>query len=167
MNNEQIRELVVYARALADQYENNLHDSDELFSECLMFITESILKLNKTTKYPVSNLKGRIKKKIESTSQKPADTYIDHDADLSGYEVEDKYSDDRQFVESIIDELPPRAQLIIKNYYGFYGSTYTLREIAEMTNLSADRVKQIRDLSLVRLKHKLRTKYEIYEFSDF
>lgn len=166
MNDEQIRELVVYARALADKYENT-HDSDEIFSETLMYLTECILNLNDTIKYPVSYLRGRIKGKIESIANKSDDKYIDRNADLSDFVVEDTYADGKWLIDSVIDELPIRAQQVIRSYYGFYGSTYTLREIAEMHNVSTDRVKQLKDLSLVRLRHKLRSKYQICKFSDF
>lgn len=64
----------------------------------------------------------------------------------------------REQVEKILDTLPEREKEVIKLYFGIGDETaHTLEEIAQRFNLTRERVRQIKERSLKRLKHVSRS----------
>ena len=62
----------------------------------------------------------------------------------------DSYFND--LIAAIIDSLPERQADIIRYRYGFYGRTYTLEEIGKVYGLSGERVRQICEDGLRRIR---------------
>ena len=62
-------------------------------------------------------------------------------------------------VEKILDTLTEREKEVIKLYFGIGDETaHTLEEIGQRFNLTRERVRQIKEKALRRLKHCSRSK---------
>ncbi|HUX95043.1 MAG TPA: RNA polymerase sigma factor RpoD/SigA [Bacteroidales bacterium] len=60
----------------------------------------------------------------------------------------------RKEIESVLNKLTPREAGIIRFYFGLNSKySYTLAEISEVFNLSRERVRQIKERAIKRLKH--------------
>jgi RNA polymerase primary sigma factor len=60
----------------------------------------------------------------------------------------------RKEIERVINTLTQREANIIRLYFGLNGKhVHTLREISEKYNLTKERVRQIKDKAIIRLKH--------------
>ncbi len=70
----------------------------------------------------------------------------------------------RNFIGSVIDSLPKRQAEIIRYLYGFYGRTYTLEEVGNIYGLSRERVRQIREDALKRIR---RNKNNYNQLKDY
>ncbi|MGC8767182.1 MAG: sigma-70 family RNA polymerase sigma factor [Brevinematia bacterium] len=55
-------------------------------------------------------------------------------------------------VRNIIESLPDREREIIKFRYGFYGKQYSLKEIGEMMGFTKERIRQIENQALKKIK---------------
>ena len=65
----------------------------------------------------------------------------------------------KEEVESMVDALPNRESRILKLYFGLDGEKpHTLEQIGTMHKLTRERVRQIKDKSLGRLRHKSRSR---------
>ena len=62
-------------------------------------------------------------------------------------------------IRSLIDSLTPRERLVIRHRFGFtegaVGPCATLAEVADLLNLSRERIRQIERLALAKLKHRV------------
>ncbi len=64
----------------------------------------------------------------------------------------------RQEIRRVLKSLTPREQKIIKMYFGLdYERPYTLEEIGERLKLTRERVRQIKERALGRLRHQSRS----------
>jgi RNA polymerase primary sigma factor len=70
----------------------------------------------------------------------------------------------RSFIGSVIDSLPERQAQVIRYLYGFYGRTYTLEEVGDIYGLSRERVRQIREDALKRIR---RNKKNYNQLKDY
>ena len=58
----------------------------------------------------------------------------------------------------MLDVLDGREKLIIQDYFGLSGSTRTLEDIGNDFDLTKERVRQIKEKAIRRLKHTSRSK---------
>lgn len=64
----------------------------------------------------------------------------------------------RQEIRRVLKSLAPREEKIIKMYFGVdYERPYTLEEIGERLKLTRERVRQIKERALLRLRHQSRS----------
>lgn len=64
----------------------------------------------------------------------------------------------RQEIRRVLKSLTPREQKIVKMYFGLdYERPYTLEEIGERLKLTRERVRQIKERALTRLRHQSRS----------
>lgn len=64
----------------------------------------------------------------------------------------------RQEIRRVLKSLTPREEKIIKMYFGVdYERPYTLEEIGERLKLTRERVRQIKERALIRLRHQSRS----------
>jgi len=73
------------------------------------------------------------------------------------YEVPEKPDDSDEHIPlaELLDEIPPRQREIIINYYGIGTHHQNLKEIGEKMNLSKERIRQLRDGGLDKLRTML------------
>jgi RNA polymerase primary sigma factor len=65
----------------------------------------------------------------------------------------------KQEVRSVLSTLAEREEEVVKLYFGIDGDTgYTLEEIGQRFNLTRERVRQIKEKAIKRLKHASRSK---------
>lgn len=79
----------------------------------------------------------------------------------SSYLAPDDYADIeldsmRYVMNQVMDCLDERENRIIRGYYGLDGVEYTLQEIAEDIGLTKERVRQIKDKALRKIRHNSR-----------
>ena len=67
-----------------------------------------------------------------------------------------KSKDDNIFIKGLIDELPDREKFIITNRYG--EESLTLQEIGKILNMTKERVRQLENLALMKLKKSIKQK---------
>ncbi len=72
----------------------------------------------------------------------------------------------RELVASVIDSLPDRQADIIRYLYGFYGRTYTLEEVGNIFGVSRERVRQIREDALKRIRRDKQNCDQLRDFYD-
>ncbi|MCB0293764.1 MAG: sigma-70 family RNA polymerase sigma factor, partial [Calditrichaeota bacterium] len=64
----------------------------------------------------------------------------------------------KQEIRRVLKSLTPREEKIIKMYFGVdYERPYTLEEIGERLKLTRERVRQIKERALIRLRHQSRS----------
>ena len=61
-------------------------------------------------------------------------------------------------VDAVLETLSENEREIIRMRFGFYGEEYTLKEISEKYKLTGERIRQIEEKALKRLKHPSRAK---------
>ncbi|MCX8029122.1 MAG: RNA polymerase sigma factor RpoD/SigA [Brevinematales bacterium] len=61
-------------------------------------------------------------------------------------------------IRKIVDSLPEKEREIIKYRFGFYGKQYSLKEIGEIMGFTKERVRQIENRALERMKEIIKTK---------
>lgn len=61
-------------------------------------------------------------------------------------------------IRNIIESLPDKEKEIIKYRYGFYGKPLSLKEIGEIMGLTKERVRQIENRALDRIKEIIKTR---------
>jgi RNA polymerase primary sigma factor len=61
-------------------------------------------------------------------------------------------------VQQVLTTLSQREAEVIKLYFGLEGVTLTLEEIGEKFNLTRERVRQIKEKAIRRLRHASRSK---------
>lgn len=78
------------------------------------------------------------------------DILMDHDADLRTKFDE---TSDTQIFHALLKSLPTKLSFIVTNVYGFADNSkiMTLKDIGEMMNLSAERVRQLKTIALKEL----------------
>ena len=64
----------------------------------------------------------------------------------------------RTEVKQVLTTLSEREAEVIKLYFGIDGSSLTLEEIGEKFNLTRERVRQIKEKAIRRLRHQSRSK---------
>jgi RNA polymerase primary sigma factor len=65
----------------------------------------------------------------------------------------------RQKLDDLLDTLQPREERILRLRYGLLdGHTYTLQEVGEMFGLTRERIRQIEQEALARLRHPSRSR---------
>jgi RNA polymerase primary sigma factor len=64
----------------------------------------------------------------------------------------------REEIRKIIDSLPEREREVIKYRFGFYGKEYSLKEVGEIMNLTKERIRQIENKALEKIKEIIKTK---------
>jgi RNA polymerase primary sigma factor len=63
----------------------------------------------------------------------------------------------REEMKGILSSLDEREEKVVRLYYGIgLETTYTLEEIAQRFNLTRERVRQIKEKALKRLRHPSR-----------
>lgn len=65
-----------------------------------------------------------------------------------------KFKDDNIFIEGLVNELPDREKFIIANRYG--EDSLTLQEIGQILNMTKERVRQLENLALTKLKKTIK-----------
>ena len=89
--------------------------------------------------------------------------FIEDEAALSPENMAlDSY--ERNFIGSVIDSLPERQAEIIRYLYGFYGRTYTLEEVGNIYGLSRERVRQIREDALKRIRRNKKNYHQLRDY---
>ena len=84
-----------------------------------------------------------------------SDEIADEGLPLPGEEME--CSDCRKMLLSAISELNPQEQKIIKYRYGFIGDKpYSIAELSAKLNLGEERIRQVEELALRKLKYMMR-----------
>ncbi|MEN2998465.1 MAG: sigma-70 family RNA polymerase sigma factor, partial [Brevinematia bacterium] len=61
-------------------------------------------------------------------------------------------------VRNIIESLPDKEREIIKYRYGFYGRSLSLKEIGEIMGLTKERVRQIENRAIERIREIIKAK---------
>jgi RNA polymerase primary sigma factor len=64
----------------------------------------------------------------------------------------------REEIRKIIDSLPEREREVIKYRFGFYGKEYSLKEVGEIMNLTKERIRQIENKALEKIREIIKTK---------
>jgi len=81
------------------------------------------------------------------------DLLINHDC-----EAPDEFEDQEQILKDKVNEifsvLDEREQFVVKSYYGYLGSPMTLQAIGDELGLTKERVRQIKEKSLRRLRNE-------------
>ena len=68
-------------------------------------------------------------------------------------------------IEQALSTLPPRDAKVLRLYFGLEGGReHTLEEIGSMLGVTRERVRQLRDRALKRLKSKIETEGTLEEF---
>ena len=64
----------------------------------------------------------------------------------------------RKEIRRALDTLTPREADVLSSYFGLDGGHMTLEEIGEKFDLTRERVRQIKEKAVRRLKHTTRSK---------
>lgn len=98
----------------------------------------------------------------------------DEDATLGAFIEDDTYpSPEKYVIQSnlkellieVLDSLPRKEATVLKYRYGFFGRVYTLQEVADIYNVSRERIRQIEKKAIHCLSHnptKLKKLKELY-----
>jgi RNA polymerase primary sigma factor len=63
----------------------------------------------------------------------------------------------RYDIDTVLNSLTEREKEVIKSYYGIKGNYFCLEEIADSYDISSERVRQIKERALLRLRHSNRS----------
>jgi len=136
----------------------------------------SVQELSKELKTPVSKITQILKSAQEPISLE-ASIMDNKDAVLNKF-IEDKNAvspdDDvlrhnlREVADSALKTLSPREEEIVRMRYGLNdaGKEYTLQEVGEMFQVTRERIRQIEEKALLKLRSPYRSS-KLREFSDF
>jgi RNA polymerase primary sigma factor len=94
---------------------------------------------------------------LETQINEDGDTLIDLIENKDSLRPDHSFNSDKQVKEglmAILDVLDSRERQIIMDYYGLSGTPRTLEDIGEDFNLTKERVRQIKEKALRRLRHK-------------
>ncbi|MEC8841061.1 MAG: sigma-70 family RNA polymerase sigma factor, partial [Candidatus Poribacteria bacterium] len=73
---------------------------------------------------------------------------------------------EKEVIDKLLSVLSPREKLVVQLRYGLTdGNEYTLAELGSILELSRERVRQIQEEALDKLRHPARLKY-LEEISD-
>ncbi|MBI1928942.1 sigma-70 family RNA polymerase sigma factor, partial [Candidatus Poribacteria bacterium] len=110
----------------------------------------------------LQSTKGTISLDSPLSESSPDATISDLLADESQVspEAELLSSSEKESLEKVLNTLAPRETLVIKLRYGLTdGTEYTLAEIGRQLGISRERVRQIEDEALRKLRHHTRVQY--------
>jgi RNA polymerase sigma factor (sigma-70 family) len=110
----------------------------------------------------LQSTKGTISLDSPLSESSPDATISDLLADDSQVTPEDELlcSSEKESLERVLNTLAPREKLVIKLRYGLAdGTEYTLAEIGRQLGISRERVRQIEDEALRKLRHHTRVQY--------
>lgn len=86
-----------------------------------------------------------------------SDVIGNHDSEHPGYEL-DKESQ-KQAIMEILDQLDRREQNIVKQYFGIDHKQMSLEEIGDEMGITKERVSQIKNTAIKRLRHPSRSNF--------
>ena len=110
----------------------------------------------------LQNTKGTISLDSPLSDSSPDATISDLLADDSQVTPEEELlcSSEKESLERVLNTLAPREKHVIKLRYGLQdGTEYTLAEIGRRLGISRERVRQIEDEALRKLRHHTRVQY--------
>ncbi len=110
----------------------------------------------------LQSTKGTISLDSPLSESSPDATISDLLADESQVSPEEELlsSSEKDSLEKVLNTLAPRETLVIKLRYGLTdGTEYTLAEIGRQLGISRERVRQIEDEALRKLRHHTRVQY--------
>lgn len=110
----------------------------------------------------LQSTKGTISLDSPLSESSPDATISDLLADESQVSPEEELlsSSEKESLEKVLNTLAPRETLVIKLRYGLTdGTEYTLAEIGRQLGISRERVRQIEDEALRKLRHHTRVQY--------
>ena len=110
----------------------------------------------------LQSTKGTISLDSPLSESSPDATISDLLADDSQVTPEDELlcSSEKESLERVLNTLAPREKHVIKLRYGLQdGTEYTLAEIGRQLGISRERVRQIEDEALRKLRHHTRVQY--------
>jgi len=132
----------------------------------------------------ISKNLGISKKDVELLLSRKSRDYISFDSNVFDdsdvtfgevFDVEDDSSDPEELVINnsvkeellkVIDSLPEREKEVIKYRFGFYGKEYSLKEVGEIMNLTKERIRQIENKAIERMREIIKNKspelYDVY-----
>lgn len=137
--------------------EQNLGDNPDVMFLALGtdFSEKDIIEALNSSNYPVS-IDAPVNNEEEKNSLK--DVLINKDSDQPDAELDVESL--KIEVQRILRTLTPREELIIRLYFGIGKERpYNLEEIGERLNLTRERVRQIKERALKRLRHQSRSQY--------
>jgi RNA polymerase primary sigma factor len=94
---------------------------------------------------------------LESQINEDGDTLIDLIENKDSLRPDHSFNSDKQVKEglmAILDVLDSRERQIIMDYYGLSGTPRTLEDIGEDFNLTKERVRQIKERGLRKLRNE-------------
>jgi RNA polymerase primary sigma factor len=110
----------------------------------------------------LQSTKGTISLDSPLSESSPDATISDLLADDSQVTPEEELlsNSEKESLEKVLNTLAPRETLVIKLRYGLTdGTEYTLAEIGRQLGISRERVRQIEDEALRKLRHHTRVQY--------
>jgi RNA polymerase sigma factor (sigma-70 family) len=110
----------------------------------------------------LQSTKGTISLDSPLSESSPDATISDLLADDSQVTPEDELlcNSEKESLEKVLNTLAPRETLVVKLRYGLTdGTEYTLAEIGRQLGISRERVRQIEDEALRKLRHHTRVQY--------
>jgi len=144
-------------------------------------VLETLNKNSRTIRLPVNIIHEyyKVKKKMSELGQSeqigslPKSVCIDSAINDDGYSLSDvMYDEDSEFSDldskgvlidkalSILERLDDREQYIIKKYFGIGCDSENLEDIGEYLNLTKERVRQIKEKSIRKLRNET---FELFE----
>lgn len=152
---EKIAELFPLVKSIALKYASNNHPLDDLIQEGMIGVIKAVDNFDETkdtkfSTYAVFWIKKYILSYISKESNLPFTEYNEnlHDSGTSSKETS---------TENNMIAFPPNFPILEKKIIiKLYQHKYTLSEVAKQLEISRERVRQLRELALRRLKsHKI------------
>lgn len=79
----------------------------------------------------------------------------DTNVSCDGIEMKTASQEMRDALEDLLDTLSAKEQYVLRAYFGFAHDPWSLRQIANMINVTSERVRQIKEKALRKLKYRL------------
>lgn len=133
---------------------NNRLPTEEELAEISGFLVERIKELKKVFLWKsVASLDAPIKNHKGKENSTLYEIIKSEKAELPESLIEDA-NFTKSFLEIIENTLGLKEQFVIKNRFGFAGPNMTLEEVGQIMKLSRERVRQIEDKALLKLRHQ-------------
>jgi RNA polymerase primary sigma factor len=132
-------------------------------------VVQDINKIKKNSKDPDKDIFEKYSDLPKTTG---LDNYINDEGDtlvnliqnensISPDEVFNTKSEVKSILNDILDNLDDREKVIVKEYYGLTGTPRTLEDIGNDFNLTKERVRQIKEKALRKLRNE---SYILFEY---